>query len=84
MLNIHGQIIGINTVGISASEQGGFTGVGFAIPTNTVMRIVPVLIEKGSYAHPYIGINSTTLTSDGRDHKCRFTNKFQGCICRLN
>jgi S1-C subfamily serine protease len=64
LLNIQGQIIGINTAGISASEQGGFTGVGFAIPSNTVMRIVPVIIEKGYYAHPYIGVTSTTLTSD--------------------
>ena len=64
LLNIQGKIIGINTAGISASELGGFTGVGFAIPSNTVMRIVPVLIEKGYYAHPYIGVTSTTLTSD--------------------
>ena len=64
LLNIQGKIIGINTAGISASELGGFTGVGFAIPSNTVMRIVSVLIEKGYYAHPYIGVTSTTLTSD--------------------
>ena len=32
LLNIQEQIIGINTAGISASEQGDFTGVGFAIP----------------------------------------------------
>jgi S1-C subfamily serine protease len=64
LLNMQGQVIGINTAGISASEQGSFTGVGFAISSNTVMRIVPVLIEKGYYAHPYVGLTSATLTSD--------------------
>jgi S1-C subfamily serine protease len=56
LLNMQGQIIGINTAGISASEQGGSTGVGFAISSNTVMRIVPILIEKGHFIHPYLGI----------------------------
>jgi S1-C subfamily serine protease len=64
LLNMQGQVIGINTAGISASEQGGFTGVGFAISSNTIMRIVPVLIEKGYYVHPYVGLTSATLTSD--------------------
>ncbi|HJT50228.1 MAG TPA: hypothetical protein VJ729_18770 [Nitrososphaeraceae archaeon] len=35
MLNIQGCIIGIKIAGISASEQGRFPGVGFAIPSNT-------------------------------------------------
>ncbi|HYY50376.1 MAG TPA: hypothetical protein VE643_05855 [Nitrososphaeraceae archaeon] len=41
--------------------------MGFAIPSNTVIRIVPVLIEKRYYAHPYIGVTSTTLTSDAAE-----------------
>ncbi|MFL6392965.1 MAG: S1C family serine protease [Nitrososphaeraceae archaeon] len=64
LLNIQGQVIGINTAAISASEQGGFSGVGLAIPSTTIMRIVPTLIEKGYYAHPYVGLTSITLTSD--------------------
>ena len=64
LLNMQEQVIGINTAGISASEQGGSTGVGFAISSNTVMRVVPVLIEKGYYTHPYVGLTSATLTSD--------------------
>ena len=64
LLNMQGQIIGINTSGISASEQGGSTGVGFAISSNTVMRIVPILIEKGHFIHPYVGLTSATLTTD--------------------
>ncbi len=64
LLNIQKQVIGMNTAGISANEEGGFSGVGFAISSNTIMRIVPALIEKGYYAHPYVGLTSATLTSD--------------------
>jgi S1-C subfamily serine protease len=64
LLNIQGQVIGINTAAISASTQGGFSGVGPAIPSTTVLRIVPTLIEKGYYAHPYVGLTLITLTSD--------------------
>ena len=39
-------------------------GVGFAIPSNTILRIVPTLIEKGYYIHPYLGLSGVTLTSD--------------------
>ncbi|MFL6363616.1 MAG: S1C family serine protease [Nitrososphaeraceae archaeon] len=64
LLNIQGQVIGINTAAISASMQGGFSGVGLAIPSTTVLRIVPTLIEKGYYTHPYVGLTLITLTSD--------------------
>ncbi|HYZ49836.1 MAG TPA: trypsin-like peptidase domain-containing protein, partial [Nitrososphaeraceae archaeon] len=39
LLNMQGQVIGINTAGISASEQGGSTGVGFAISSNMITRV---------------------------------------------
>jgi S1-C subfamily serine protease len=61
LLNIQGQVIGINTAAISASAQGGFSGVGLAIPSTTVL---PTLIEKGYYTHPYVGLTLITLTSD--------------------
>jgi S1-C subfamily serine protease len=64
LLNSQGQVIGMNTAGISASEEGDFTGVGFAISSNTIMRIVSILIQKGYYVHPYVGLTSATLTSD--------------------
>ncbi|HZA07273.1 MAG TPA: trypsin-like peptidase domain-containing protein [Nitrososphaeraceae archaeon] len=64
LLNIQGQVVGINTAAISDNAEAGFSGVGFAIPSTTIMRIVPALIEKGHYIHPYIGLTSVTLTSD--------------------
>src|SRR6188472_77172 len=62
LLNMQGQVVGINTAGISSSI--GFSGVAFAIPSSTIMRIVPTLIEKGNYTHSYIGLSGATLTSD--------------------
>ena len=56
MLNSQKQVIGMNTAGISSSEEAGFTGVGFAISSNTIMCIVPILIQKGYYLHPYVGL----------------------------
>ncbi|HXX95989.1 MAG TPA: trypsin-like peptidase domain-containing protein, partial [Candidatus Bathyarchaeia archaeon] len=46
LLNLQGQVIGINTAAI------GNNGIGFAIPSNTITRIIPTLIGKGNYTHP--------------------------------
>jgi len=54
LLNMKGQVIGINTA--IQSGTGEFSGIGFAIPSNTVSKIVPTLIEEGKYPHPWIGI----------------------------
>jgi S1-C subfamily serine protease len=62
LLNTQGQVIGMNTAIFSAT--GTFSGIGFAIPSNTIIRIAPTLIEKGYYLHPFLGLNGATLTSD--------------------
>ena len=54
LLNMRGQVIGINTA--IQSITGEFSGIGFAVPSNTVSKIVPTLIEEGKYSHPWIGI----------------------------
>jgi len=46
------------------SDTSQFSGVGFAIPSSTITRIVPTLIEKGTYVHPYLGLGGITLTSE--------------------
>ncbi|NLG49012.1 MAG: PDZ domain-containing protein [Chloroflexi bacterium] len=61
LLNMEGEVIGVNAQIITASERTGSAGVGFAIPVNIVRRIVPALIETGSYQHPYLGIEGTSL-----------------------
>lgn len=62
LINIRGEIVGINTAIQSAT--GEFTGVGFAIPSQTVAKIVPTLIEKGEYKHPWIGISGRDIDPD--------------------
>ena len=58
LLNSHGEVIGVNSAIVPSFNQSGersFLGVGFAIPSNLAQRVVPILIEKGAYAHPWIG-----------------------------
>jgi len=62
LLNMKGQVVGINTA--IQSISGGNTGVGFAIPSNTAIKIVPSLIEDGEYHHPWIGISGRDIDPD--------------------
>ena len=62
LLNMRGEIVGINTAIQSAT--GEFTGVGFSIPSQTVAKIVPTLIEEGEYNHPWIGISGRDIDPD--------------------
>ena len=62
LLNMRGEIVGINTAIQSAT--GEFTGVGFAVPSKTIAKIVPSLISKGEYDHPWIGISGRDIDPD--------------------
>ena len=62
LLNMRGHIVGINTA--IQSTTGEFTGVGFAIPSQTVTKIVPTLISEGEYKHPWIGISGRDIDPD--------------------
>lgn len=61
LLDSRGRVVGVNTA--IRSQTGANVGVGFAVPVNTVKRIVPVLIEQGAYEYPYLGITSDTQFS---------------------
>lgn len=54
LLDSAGRLIGINTAIYSPS--GAFVGIGFAVPVDTLMRVVPQIIEKGRYIRPTLGI----------------------------
>jgi S1-C subfamily serine protease len=60
LFDLGGEVIGVNAA--IESQSGTSSGVGFAIPVNTVKRVVPELIESGRYAHPYIGISAESVT----------------------
>jgi S1-C subfamily serine protease len=62
LLNMRGEIVGINTA--IQSTTGEFTGVGFAVPSQTIAKIVPKLIEDGTYHHPWIGITGRDIEPD--------------------
>ena len=62
LLNMKGQVVGINTA--IQSISGGNTGIGFAVPSNTALKIVPSLIEDGEYHHPWIGISGRDIDPD--------------------
>jgi len=57
LLNLQGQVVGINTAAI------GNNGIGFAIPSNAITRIIPTLIGKGNYTHSYLGLAIDTSAS---------------------
>ena len=62
LLNTRGEVIGINTA--IFSNTGSYSGVGFAIPSNMIQKVVPSLITTGSYTHPYIGITGLDITPE--------------------
>ena len=62
LLNLRGEVVGINTA--IQSSSGEFSGIGFAIPSNTAIKIVPSLIEDGEYHHPWIGISGRDIDPD--------------------
>ena len=59
LLNMKGEVVGINTAIQSAT--GEFTGVGFAVPSNTVKKVIPFLIKDGIFQHPWMGITGTDV-----------------------
>lgn len=54
LLDSSGRVIGINTAIFSPS--GTNAGVGFAVPVDTIKRVLPELFELGRFRHPYVGI----------------------------
>ena len=54
LLDLQGRVIGVNTAIFSPSRASA--GIGFAVPVDTVRRVVPELIERGYYPHPWLGV----------------------------
>jgi S1-C subfamily serine protease len=61
LLDLQGHVIGVNSQIISPS--GSSAGIGFAVSSNTVRRVVPQLIARGYYPHPWLGTEMLPLTS---------------------
>ncbi|MEC7921468.1 MAG: trypsin-like peptidase domain-containing protein [Chloroflexota bacterium] len=59
LFNQEGEVVGVNAQIVSRS--GSSSGIGFAIPINTAKKVIPSLISKKYYEHPYLGISGTDL-----------------------
>jgi 2-alkenal reductase len=58
LVNFKGEVIGVNTLGLSVAESGQpIQGLFFAIPSNSVREIANELIENGEVAYPFVGIS---------------------------
>jgi S1-C subfamily serine protease len=62
LLNMQGQVVGINTAILSST--GEFSGISYAIPSNTIIKEVPTIIHTGTYYHPWLGISGGAVTPD--------------------
>jgi len=66
LLNAEGQVVGINTASIENTQNGGTAqGLGFAIPSDTILREITSLVDTGSYTqYPYMGVGVVDNTYD--------------------
>jgi serine protease Do len=62
LVNAHGEVVGINTFLVSST--GGFSGMGFAIPTQIVRPTIDSLIKNGKVEHGYMGIGIADVTPE--------------------
>ncbi len=60
LINIDGEVVGV--VMAFSSYTYSSAGIGYAIPSNLVKRVIPALIENGEYEHPWIGFSGVALT----------------------
>jgi len=77
LLDLQGHVIGVNTA--IKSNTGEFSGIGFAIPSNTVARIAPSLMKDGKYDHPWLGIAGTSLAPEFADQR-GLPHSFKGVL----
>ncbi|WP_417849879.1 Do family serine endopeptidase [Thalassoglobus sp.] len=65
LVNLHGEVIGINTA--ISSRSGGYDGIGFAIPSTMVRWVADQLIESGVVKRSYLGVQLQQISNDLRE-----------------
>ncbi len=63
MLNLKGEVIGVNAA--IASQSGGFEGIGFAIPSNMAVAVARALIEDGKVKRGWLGVSIGAVSGAG-------------------
>lgn len=62
LLNMKDEVIGMTSA--IFSNTGEFSGVGLAISSDTMKKVIPPLIINGTYAHPWLGVSGTNMTPE--------------------
>jgi 2-alkenal reductase len=63
LLNLRGEVVGVNTQIRTADGVRANSGVGFAVPSNIVARVVPALIADGQYTWSWLGVRGGSVTT---------------------
>jgi serine protease Do len=66
LVNLEGEVVGINTA--IASNNGGYQGIGFAIPVNQAKWVTRQLVERGSVERGYLGVGISPVTAELAEH----------------
>ena len=64
LVNLNGEVVGINTAIATSGQSDGNIGVGFAIPGNLVNNVAQFLISGKKVSHPYLGVKVTTADAN--------------------
>ncbi|PDW04481.1 2-alkenal reductase [Candidatus Viridilinea mediisalina] len=67
LLNVRGEVVGVNTAIAVSQGSNSFEGIGYAVPAHTVARVVPTLITAGHYDHPWMGISMYSVDALNAD-----------------
>jgi 2-alkenal reductase len=63
LLNLNGEVVGVNTQILTEDGSRANAGVGFAVPANIIQKVVPSLIAGDSYAWPWLGVRGGTVSA---------------------
>ena len=63
LLNLNGEVVGVNTQILTGDGSRANSGVGFAVPSNIIAKVAPSLIDSGSYTWPWLGVRGGTLSA---------------------
>jgi putative serine protease PepD len=65
LLDARGSVIGVNSqIATAGASSAGNVGIGFAVPSNTVRQVVPILLRGGKVKRPYLGVSSASVTPE--------------------